>query len=45
MFVPDFLVIVLRSKILSGLQGFLHFLRETIDTHYLKIIIPEALQR
>ena len=33
MFVGNFLIIGLRSKILRRLQGFLHFLRELIDAH------------
>jgi hypothetical protein len=31
--VPDLLMIVLRCEILRGLKRFLHFLRESIDTH------------
>ena len=42
MIVADFLVIVLRRKSLRGLQRLLHLLRETINTHAVKIWnVPE----
>jgi hypothetical protein len=38
MLISDLLVIGLRSKILCRLQRFLHFLRELVDPHALKIV-------
>jgi hypothetical protein len=37
MLVGDFLMVRLRSEVLRRLQGFLHFLSELVDPHYLKI--------